>query len=444
MNTIAGLIGYIIVIVFALYTLFCFTAFRGNNKNRQNRIFRRQRECIFTIQLLCHLLLYFKDKDFRILVLYALQVIVFFVAIHIYQIFYRGLSKLVLNNMIMFIMISIVMLERIKLDDAVRQFIIAACGMAACILVPVIIKKFTYIDKLGWQYALLGIVLLVVVFFIGTEKYGARNWLRIAGFEFQPSEFVKLLFVFFAAALLSKKTNLKHVVLVSCVAAIHVLLLVAEKDLGGALIFFITYIIILYTATRNVGYLCIGIGGGSVAAVAAYKIFAHIRVRVSAWIDPWSVIDDNGFQIAQSLFAIGMGSWFGLGLGRGEPLRIPVVQSDFIFSAITEELGGIFALCLLMVYLSSFIMFVNIAMKIKKQFYKLTALGLAVLFIFQVFLAVGGVTKFIPSTGVTIPLVSYGGSSVLSTLLLFAIIQGMYVLNGSEEKQIEKVQDENA
>lgn len=444
MNTIATLCGYIIVILFALYTLFCFTAFRGKNKSRQNRIFGQQRVCIFAIQLICHFLLYIKDQDFRIIILYAVQVVAYFAAIHIYQIFYKGLSKLVLNNMIMLIMISIIMLERIRFDDAVRQFAVAAVGMAACVLVPIIIKKFTYMDRLGWQYALLGVILLVVVLLFGKEKYGAKNWLNIAGVEFQPSEIVKLLYVFFIAALLAVKTNFKRVVIVSAAAGAHVLVLVAEKDLGGALIFFITYIIMLYVATRNPGYLCLGLGGGSAAAVLAYNVFAHIRVRVSAWQDPWSVIDDDGFQVAQSLFAIGMGGWFGLGLGRGAPKSIPVVESDFIFALISEELGGIFALCLLMVYLSCFIMFINIAMKIKKQFYKLTALGLAVMFIFQIFVAIGGVTKFIPSTGVTLPLVSYGGSSVLSTLLLFSIIQGMYVLNGSEEVQNEEIQQKDS
>ena len=127
-----------------------------------------------------------------------------------------------------------------------------------------------------------------------------------------------------------------------------------------------------------------------------------------------------------------------MGLGKGLPDSVPVVESDFIFAAISEELGGVFAICLIMVYLSSYIMFVNIAMKMKKKFYKLTAFGLSVVFIFQVFLCVGGVTKFIPSTGVTLPLISYGGSSVMTTIIIFSIIQGMYVLNGREEESLEE------
>ena len=175
-----------------------------------------------------------------------------------------------------------------------------------------------------------------------------------------------------------------------------------------------------------------GIAGGSLASVIAYRLFSHVRVRVEVWLNPWADIANKGYQVTQSLFAIGMGGWFGLGLGRGRPGVIPVVESDFIFSAMAEELGGIFVICLLMVYVSCFIMFVNIAVKMRVRFYKLTAFGLAVLFIFQIFLAVGGVTKFIPSTGVTLPLISYGGSSAISTIILFSVIQGMYVLNGSE------------
>ncbi len=438
MNTIAGLCGYIIVIAFGLYTLFCFTAFRSPKKEKQDRVFRKQRACMLTINVLAHGLLYMSDNDFRIIAIGIIQVILTFLAIKIYQIMYKGLSRLVLNNMMMLYTISIFMLERIDIELAIKQLFIGAAGFAICLLVPVIIKKFPYFDRLGWQYAFIGIVFLMLVFFIGVEQYGARNWIVIGGFALQPSEFVKIIYVFFVAAVLTKRTDFKRVVVVSAVAAIHVLVLVVERDLGGALIFFVTYLIVLYVASRNAGYVLLGFGMGSVASVIAYKLFAHVRTRVIAWRDPWSVIDNAGYQVTQSLFAIATGGLFGLGLGRGLPKLIPVVESDFIFAAIAEELGCIFVICLLLVYISCFIMFVNIAMKMEKQFYKLTALGLGVMFIFQVFLAVGGVTKFIPSTGVTLPLVSYGGSSLLSTIMIFSIIQGMYVLNGSEEMKREE------
>ena len=196
----------------------------------------------------------------------------------------------------------------------------------------------------------------------------------------------------------------------------------------------------LYVATGQWWYILAGLGLGSGAAVVAYKLFTHVQTRVMAWRDPWSHINDAGYQICRSLFAIGTGGLMGMGLGQGLPESVPVVSSDFIFSAISEELGVVFALCLILVYISSFIMFVNIAMKMKKKFYKLTAFGLGVLLVFQVFICIGGATKFIPSTGVTLPLISYGGSSIMATILIFAVIQGMYVLENRiiMEKQNEQ------
>ncbi|MCD7826501.1 MAG: FtsW/RodA/SpoVE family cell cycle protein, partial [Clostridiaceae bacterium] len=246
-----------------------------------------------------------------------------------------------------------------------------------------------------------------------------------------------IIYVFFIAAYLAKSTEFRDVVKVAAIAGIHVLILVAERDLGAALIYYITFLAIIYVASRRLVYLGIGLGGGCLAAVIAYQLFSHVQTRVLAWSDPWGNIDGAGYQITQSLFAIGTGSWFGMGLGEGLPTKIPVAESDFIFSAISEELGAFFAICLILVEVSCFVMFVNIALKMERRFYKLTAIGLAVEYIFQVFLTIGGVIKFIPSTGVTLPLVSYGGSSVISTVILFCIIQGMYVLNCQEEENSE-------
>lgn len=160
------------------------------------------------------------------------------------------------------------------------------------------------------------------------------------------------------------------------------------------------------------------------------------------WKDPFAAYDNGGYQVAQSLFAIGTGGWFGLGLFQGEPETIPVAAEDFIFSAIAEEMGIIFALCIILVCVSCYIMFLNIAMQLHSMFYKMVALGLGTCYIFQVFLTIGGVTKFIPSTGVTLPLVSYGGSSLVSTLIMFAIIQGLYILREDEEETIERKKKE--
>lgn len=391
------------------------------------------------IHIACYSLMFLNDmKNYKLILLYLAEVVFLVATIILYRMVYKNLSRLILNNMLMLLVISFVMLTRLSYNTAIRQFVLVCGATFVCLLVPFVIDKFRYFDRLGYLYALIGIIFLLLVFVIGVEKYGAKNWIEIAGFGLQPSEFVKIIFVFFAAALLAKTNKLIDIIKISSVAAVYVLILVFEKDLGAALIFFITYLAILYVASNNPLYIIAGLISGSGAACLAYRLFYHVRVRVTAWRNPWSDINDKGYQISRSLFAIGTGGWFGMGLGKGLPNSIPVVESDFIFSAISEELGGIFAVCIIFIYISCFIMFINIAMKMKRQFYKLVALGLSVMFIFQVFLSIGGVTKFIPSTGVTLPLISAGGSSVMSTILLFSIIQGLYVLNQDEDDLIEK------
>lgn len=232
--------------------------------------------------------------------------------------------------------------------------------------------------------------------------------------------------------MLYESTDFKQVCITTAAAAVHVLILVLSTDLGAALIFFITYVIMLYAATRKPLYFFGGMGVGCLAAVAAAKLFSHVRVRVSAWLDPFANIDGSGWQVAQSLFAIGTGGWFGMGLYQGLPEKIPVASSDFVFSAIVEEMGEIFGICIILVCLSCFLMFLNIAMQLKDPFYRLIALGLGSVYGIQVFLNIGGVIKCIPSTGLTLPLVSYGGSSILCTIIMFAIIQGLYILRQDE------------
>ena len=429
---------YVIILLFALYTFYSFRAFVGHNKQRQNRVFAAQRTLTLLLHAVMSAILIMENKDIIYVGLWAAEFSFYLIFIKVYQACYKGLSKLVLNNMMMCMMVGFVILGRLASGYAVHQIILAAAAMVLCIFVPLIIEKFRILEKMGWYFAVIGILFLMLVFVIGVEKYGSRNWISVGGIAIQPSEFVKILYVFFMASLLSQTTKFKHIVIISAVAAVHVVILVAEKDLGAALIYFVTYIFVLYVATTKVQYLGAGLAGGTLASIVAYHLFSHVRTRVQAWRDPWSEIRGGGYQVAQSLFAIGTGGFIGMGLGKGLPGSVPVVESDFVFSAISEELGGVFAICLIMVYLSSYIMFVNIAMKMKKQFYKLTAFGLSVVFIFQVFLCVGGVTKFIPSTGVTLPLISYGGSSIVTTIIIFSVIQGMYVLNGKEEESLEE------
>ena len=330
------------------------------------------------------------------------------------------------------------MLCRLSLPSATKQLLIVAAGSAVSLVIPVMIRKMKFLKDLTWIYAGIGIVLLAAVLVLASTSYGAK--LSLMGI--QPSEVIKITFVFFMASLLCTKVDFRKVVMATIVAVIHVGILVLSRDLGSAVIFFVTYLVLIYVATRNPGYMLLGLGGGCVGAVVAYHLFGHVRQRVSAWRDPMAVYQNEGYQIVQSLFAIGTGGWFGMGLCQGSPEKIPVVKNDFIFSAICEELGGIFAICLILVCTSFFLMIVTIALKIRNPFYKLIALGLGTEYAFQVFLTIGGATKFIPMTGVTLPLVSYGGSSVMCTILMLAIIQGLYILREDEDEEIESQRKE--
>jgi cell division protein FtsW (lipid II flippase) len=306
------------------------------------------------------------------------------------------------------------------------------------LVLPFVIDRVWQLSKIPWVYGIGGILLLGIVCIAGTSSFGAQLSLGVGDFSIQPSEFVKISYVFFIATMFYRSTDFKTVIIVTAVAAVHVLILVISKDLGSALIFFVAYVFMLFVATGKWIYLLAGVGGGSLASLLAFQIFDHVKTRVLAWQNPWTDIAGKGYQITQSLFAIGTGGWFGMGLYRGMPKKIPVVEKDFIFSAISEELGAVFALCILFICLGCFLQFMMIASKMQAVFYKLIAFGLGTIYIFQVFLTVGGVTKFIPSTGVTLPLVSYGGSSILSTFIIFGIIQGLYILKRNEEEEYEE------
>lgn len=430
---------YLMIILFALYTFECFFVFRKKNtKGMRDSIFRRQNVWMLLLHLDGYLVLFDQTDNWKIMLFYAAQLLFFIVVITSYRLLYEKAAQLLVNNMCMLMAIGFLILTRLSFDKAVRQFTIAVAAMLVALLIPFLIKKIRFIRKMTWLYAVVGLGALMAVAILGATSYGAKISYTIAGVTVQPSEFVKIIFVFFVAGMLYQSQSFKQIVITTLIAAAHVVVLVASRDLGAALIFFVVYLTMLYVATGKLLYFIGGLASGSVAAVIAYHLFSHVRVRVVAWQDPLSVIDNEGYQICQSLFAIGTGGWFGVGLNKGSPQKIPVVEQDFVFSAISEELGGVFALCLIMACMSCFLMFLNIAMQLKDGFYKLVALGLGTTYGFQVFLTIGGVIKFIPSTGVTLPFVSYGGSSLLSTIVIFAIIQGFYILRESEGKQNEE------
>ena len=442
-NIITQLFKYIIALLMAIYTIRCFTVFNAKTERKKRRVYKSQNFLMLLIHFMLYVIVFLNEKSMYVLVFYGAQLCFFIVALFLYSSIYRNASRLLINNMFFLMMIGFVMLTRLELSLAVKQFLIAVASVAFSLAVPVIIEKAGFLSRIGIVYGILGLVIVGSVFVFGTKVYGATNWVNIAGIGFQPSELAKIIFVFFIAAMLFKDTSLRRIIITSVLAAVYVLMLVVEKDLGAAVIFFVTYIVMLYVASRQVIWPLLGLGAGSLASVAAYFLFDHVKRRVIAWKDPWSNYNDAGYQIAQSLFAIGTGGWFGMGLYQGMPKDIPVRESDFIFSVIAEELGGLFAICLLLVFISCFIMFINISLRLTNNFYKLLAIGLSISYGFQLFLCVGGVIKFIPHTGVTLPLISYGGSSILSTIIVFAVIQGLYLLKQKEVKQIEEKRRES-
>jgi len=272
---------------------------------------------------------------------------------------------------------------------------------------------------------------------MGSEVFGAKNWLTIRGITFQPSEFVKLTFILSMAALLIRdaKSKYRNLIVVSVVAALHVGMLALSNDFGGALIFFTVYLLMLFVVSADLLFPTAALLSGSLAALLAYRYSGHIKERVMAWQNPFSCIEDEGYQVAQSLFAIGSGDWYGTGLGAGMPKTIPIVKSDFIFAGIAEEFGAIFAALLLGVYINCIIWMMALALERKKPFFFAVTTGAVALFGVQLFLNVGGVIKLIPSTGVTLSFISYGGSSLFSSVFLF---QGIQAMRGEEGHKTRK------
>ena len=424
---------YLMIILLLIYTFNCFNIFKyQDDKKRQTKTYALQRRLIYFIHFDGFLVLYLTSNDIKIIGLYLMQLILIIAVYVTYHKFYQSASELILNNMNMLICIGMIILTRLSYSKAERQFLFLVAGIFLALFIPLILRRGSNFRNLKYVYAAVGVISLLLVAIAGSTSYGAKLSLSIAGISIQPSEFVKILFVFFIASMLYKSHDIKQFIITSGVSAVFVLILVASKDLGGALLYFFTYLVMVYAATQKFYIFAGGLGCMSAAAIIGYNLFSHVKTRVIAWKDPLSVIDNQGYQICQSLFAIGTGGWFGLGLNQGMPKKIPVVEKDFVFSAISEEMGAIFALCIILVCISCFLMIFNVALRMKDKFYKLVALGLGSVYALQVFLTIGGVIKFIPSTGVTLPLVSYGGSSLLSTLIIFGIIQGLYIIQDDE------------
>lgn len=435
---IVELSKYAIAFIMCLYTFESFFVFRHDNELDRTGSYIRQCIYMFLITLLSFASLTLQRGEIEYIFFFAFLEIALFSVIVLFSMIYPLCNRLLVNHMCMLLSIGFIMIARLDFSKAIKQFVIVAVSLVIALIVPFFVHNLRFLKHLWFLYATIGIGGLGAVLLAGQVTHGSKIFYSIQGVTIQPSEFIKIIYAFLIASLLYKSTKITQVLLSAFLAAIHVLILVASRDLGSAVIFFIGYLFVLFIASRNYLYLFSGIGIGSIAAVVAYYLFSHVQVRVQAFLDPFAAIDKEGYQITQSLFAIGTGSWFGMGLNRGTPNDIPYVLSDFMFSAVAEEMGVIFAICMILVCLSCFVMMMTIALSLQEKFYQLIAVGLGVMYIFQIFLTIGGGIKFIPMTGVTLPLVSYGGSSVLSTLLMFSVVQGLYIVRKDEQKQEEE------
>ena len=439
-NIIVELSRYLLAIIMLLFALQSFRFLKQRDEDEKKHILIKQTMTIVFLNFFAFAVMYLQTLEFTMIIMF-LEILGLVVLLPIiYRIFYKKASLLLVNNMCMLLSCGFIMIGRLDFARAQTQLIMVIIGTAGSLLIPVIIRKVKILKDMTWFYCAIGIAMLAGVLVLATVSGGAK--LSIApwgedGPTFQLSEIVKVTYVFFLAGIFKKKKDFKTVLLASAGAGAHVLILVLSRDLGNAAVFFVAYVVMLYVATKNPLYSLGALLGGSGAAVLAYKLFAHVRVRVNIWRDPFYDPGNKSYQTLQGLFGIAAGSWFGTGLFKGSPSTIPEVVKDFIFAAICEELGIIFAICILLVCMTCFLMIVNISMRLSNKFYRLIALGLGTQYAFQVFLTVGGSINFIPMTGITLPLVSYGGSSVISTIIMFSIVQGLYILREDEGARLE-------
>ncbi len=336
--------------------------------------------------------------------------------------------------------IGFVTISRLDRELARIQAGWVAVAVIAFVVTLLLVRDTRLLEKYRYTFALLGVLFLLLPLLpsIGRTINGARLWASIGPLNFQPGEIAKVLLVIFFAAYLADNRDLlaagsvrigrffvpalRHLGPLALAWGVSILVMVYEKDLGSSMLFFGVFAAMLYMATGRAYYLIVGAILFVIGAFIAYQLFGHVQVRVDTWINPWKDSAGKGFQIIQSWYAFGTGGFAGTGLGLGNPDKIPNAATDFVFSAIGEELGLIGTLSVVI----GFMLFVGssfrIAVDAVRPFSKLLAAGLATIIGLQTFIILGGVTRVIPLTGITLPFVSYGGSSLVANFVVLALL----------------------
>jgi cell division protein FtsW (lipid II flippase) len=322
---------------------------------------------------------------------------------------------------------------------ATTQALWILIGSGGMFVMVLFFRNYHRLFDYKYLFAFAGVFLIASTFTpLGYEVNGARLWVDLGPVNFQPSEFARIALIVFFAGYLAEKRDLlaatsttvlgiqipavKYFGPVALVWAASLGLLVFEKDLGSSLLFFAVPLLMLYAATGRIAYVILGTVLFSVGSFVTFLLFDHVQVRVQAWLDPWKHPDSTGFQILQSIFNIADGGLLGTGLGAGYAQTIPEVETDFVFSAIASELGLLGATAILLAFLIFVYRGTKIALLAEDDASKLLAFGLTAMFALQTLVIVGGVTKAIPLTGITLPFVSYGGSSVLGNFILTGLL----------------------
>lgn len=335
--------------------------------------------------------------------------------------------------------LGMIMVYRLDGSQARKQLIWFAAGIALFILSYAI---YSITDKwymLLYLYPFAAFALFAVTVVFGKSINGSNNWIIIKGYSFQPSELVKILFAFFLASYCTapEKLGLPGLIipqaargmsarLVFCMLVyIHMAFLLYQREWGTMLLLFLVFFIMLYVLRQGRTLILINAVIAVAGGVAGYYLLYHIHDRITVWLNPWTDISGKGYQITQSLFAIGAGGFFGTGIGMGRPDLIPAVYTDFIFSAICEEMGIFGGMAVIMLFFILTYRGFKICLEVKNPFHKCMALSITLLYGFQAFIIIGGVIKLIPMTGITLPFVSYGGSSLISSFIALGILQAI-------------------
>lgn len=333
-----------------------------------------------------------------------------------------------------------VMIARLDEALAAKQAGWTAVGIAAYVVTLIGLRRVRSLQRIGFTCGLVGVALLLLPMVpkLGVSKFGARIWVEVGAFSLQPGEFAKLaLAVFFAAYLVERREMLAfatrrigpiHVpeprLLVPVIMAwgFALVVMVFQKDLGSALLFFLLFMVLIWVATERIAYPLIGLAMFAVAAYFSWRNFGHVQTRVTAWLNPWKNEATGSYQVIQGTYSLAWGGLTGTGLGAGMPGRVPVASSDMIYAAIGEELGMLGATAVMAAYLLIAGAGMRIATVAKDPFQKILATGLSALIAIQAFVIMGGVLRVLPLTGVTLPFVSYGGSSLIANYVLLAVL----------------------